>query len=88
MRVEIRSMYTVVLTKELRSRMSNIGSLLLDLEEGTDVEALLRSFPHLGRPEAYDDIMIHVFVNGKLKGFDYVLKEGDVINIHIPVSGG
>ncbi len=88
MKVEIKSMYTVALTKELQSQMSNSDSLLLELEEGTSIEALLRSFPHLGRPEAYDDIMIHVFVNGKLKGFDYILQEGDVINIHIPVAGG
>lgn len=60
----------------------------LEIKPGTGVEELLRALPGLGPPEAFDDIMIHVFVNGRLRGFDYVLRPGDVIDLHIPVSGG
>jgi len=60
----------------------------VDLEEGATVRDLLWALPSLGPSEQWDDIMIHVFVNGELKGYDYPLRNGDVVDLHIPVSGG
>jgi len=60
----------------------------VDLEEGATVRDLLWALPSLAPSEQWDDIMIHVFVNGELKGYDYPLRNGDVVDLHIPVSGG
>jgi molybdopterin converting factor small subunit len=62
--------------------------MLVEVREGTTIDALLRTLPAIGPPEQFDDIMLHVFVNGRLKGFDYVLQPEDVLDLHIPVSGG
>jgi hypothetical protein len=32
--------------------------------------------------------MLHVFVNEEIAGFDKVLENNDIIDLHIPVSGG
>jgi len=60
----------------------------IEIEAGTTVEGLLKNFSSLGPVKAFDDIMIHVFVNGTVRGFDYVLQPEDIVDIHIPVSGG
>jgi len=86
--IKIRSTYAIGLTDHLRSQSASGKDLLVEIEENTNVEGLLQELPSLGPAEAFDDIMIHVFVNGKLRGHDYVLQPGDVIDLHIPVSGG
>ena len=71
--------------------MSKHGSgrdFTIEIETRTTVEGLLQSLSSLGPTQAFDDIMIHVFINGKVPGFDYVLQPQDVVDIHIPVSGG
>lgn len=88
MKVRIRSFYTIGPAKGLGTDFNRNGDLLFEIEEGATVETLLRRFPHLGPPELYDDIMVHVFVNGELQGFDYVLRPEDIIDIHLPVTGG
>jgi molybdopterin converting factor small subunit len=44
--------------------------------------------PLIGGSELWNDIMLHAFVNRQIAGFDQILKDNDVINLHIPVSGG
>jgi hypothetical protein len=44
--------------------------------------------PFLGPPGIYDDMMLHVFVNGIQRGLDHTLRRGDLIDLHIPSSGG
>ena len=88
MRVKIRSFFAVGVTDHLRPHFASGKDLIVEVEAGTDVEALLQKLPALGPPESFDDMMLHVFVNGRLQGFDCVLKPGDIIDLHIPVSGG
>lgn len=52
------------------------------LEEGTTIEELIRT---VGVP---DDEAKLVFVNGKRKERDYVLKDQDRVGIFPPVGGG
>jgi molybdopterin converting factor small subunit len=87
-KIKIRSIYALGITAELRSRFFSGKDVILEVEPGTVVEQLLKKMPFLGPPELYDDLMIHVFVNGTQQGFDYELQSNDVIDIHIPVSGG
>ena len=75
-------------TAYLRARLASDRALFMDLKPGTQVKELLEKIPGLGPPESFDDIMIHVFINRKVRGFDDVLKHGDVVDVHIPVSGG
>ncbi len=88
MKIKIRSTFAIGATKGLDSKILEGKDLAIEVKEGTKVETLLQKLPSLEPPETYDDMMLHVFVNGQLKGFDYVLNEGDVLDLHIPVSGG
>lgn len=87
-RITVRSTFAVGFTERLRSLLGSGGDMIVEVEPGTNVQELLEKMGSLGQSESFDDIMIHVFVNGKLKGFDYVLQQEDVLDIHIPVSGG
>jgi molybdopterin converting factor small subunit len=60
----------------------------MELDLGTTVEEMLLKMPYIGGPDRWDDIMLHVSVNQKIAGFDQVLKDNDVADLHIPVSGG
>jgi len=62
--------------------------LHVEVEPGTCIEELLLKMPWLGPPEEYDDLMLVVFVNGKLQPYDYILTDNDVLNLHIPMGGG
>lgn len=88
MQITIRSTFAFSGTDEQRAKISSAENLTVEIAPGTTVEALLNRFPSLGPPGSYDDMMLHVFVNGKLQGLDYVLAPQDVIDLHIPVSGG
>ena len=88
MQVKIRSSYGIGLKAEERRRLTTARDMVVELPTGARVDDLLGKLPALGPPEAFDDIMIHVFVNGRLRGFDHELQSGDVIDLHIPVSGG
>ncbi|MBW2121300.1 MAG: MoaD/ThiS family protein, partial [Deltaproteobacteria bacterium] len=87
MKITLRSTFAVGGTTGAE-RASKGGAQTVDLEEGATVRDLLWALPSLGPSEQWDDIMIHVFVNGELKGYDYPLRNGDVVDLHIPVSGG
>jgi len=88
MRVRIKSTFAVGPSKRLQSQFASGEDLYLEVESGTTVEGLLHQLSSIGPPEEWDDIMINVFVNRKLRGFDYVLQPDDVIDLHVPVSGG
>jgi molybdopterin converting factor small subunit len=84
-KVIINSTYSLGYTKEFSSDNDNI---VMELEEGTTVEGMLLKMPSMGSPDRWDDIMLHVFVNQEIAGFDQVLKDNDIIDLLVPASGG
>jgi molybdopterin converting factor small subunit len=88
MKIRIKSYFAVGTTDHLREPTGSKKEMRIEVREGTTIDELLKTLPAMGPPEQFDDIMLHVFVNGHLKGFDYVLQPGDVLDLHIPVSGG
>ena len=60
----------------------------MELEPGTTVQDLLLKLPSIGSPDEWGDLFLHVFVNHKNVGFDRVLEDKDIIDLHIPLSGG
>ncbi|MBN1849072.1 MAG: MoaD/ThiS family protein [Deltaproteobacteria bacterium] len=87
-KVKINSSYAVGRTEVFDSQVKKGGDIIVELEPGTTVEGLLLQLPSIGSPEHWDDIMLHVFVNEEIAGFDKVLEDNDIIDLHIPVSGG
>lgn len=87
-KIRIRSVFAVGLPDHLRSRFFSQEDPVVEVPLNTSVGAFLRALEFLGPSEAFDDMMLHVFVNGKLRGLDYTLQSGDVVDLHIPVSGG
>ena len=87
-KVKINSSYAVGRTEALGFQVNNGHDIIMKLEPGTTVEKLLLQLPSIGSPEHWDDIMLHVFVNKEIAGYDKVLEDDDVIDLHIPVSGG
>ena len=88
MRIMIKSTFAVGLSKRLLAQLASGEDHNIEVEPDTTIEGLLRQLSSIGPPEEWDDIMLSVFVNGKLRGFDHVLQPDDVIDLHIPVSGG
>ncbi len=86
--VRIRSSYAIGRTETFRENFAGGRDMIVEIEPGTTVDALLRRLPSIGPPEIWDDIMLTVFVNETLSGFDHVLEQDDVIDLHVPVSGG
>jgi len=86
-KIHLRSTYAVGSSGGTEGNAPVAGGRVELAPEAT-VRDLLERFPALGPSDSYDDIMIHVFVNGRLRGFDHRLAPGDVVDIHIPVSGG
>ncbi len=85
--VQLRSTFAVGKTQD-RGGDSLMKGERVRLPEGATVKDLLLRLDSGGPEEEWDDIMLHAFVNGTHRGYDYVLQEGDVIDLHIPVSGG
>jgi len=88
MRVKVRSTFAVGSTEHLSKKPLCKGETFVELPDEATVLDLLECLPSIGPKEQFDDIMINVFVNGRLCGFDHPLSPGDEIDIHIPVSGG
>ena len=86
--VKINSCYTVGQTDAFRSRFGTEDDFIVQLDPGTTVEDLLLQLPGIGGPEEWDDLMLHVFVNHHVVGFNKVLEDNDVVDLHIPSSGG
>ena len=87
-KVIINSSYALGNTSAHAYQFHDNDNLIMELEAGTTVEGMLLKMPFIGGPERWDDIMLHVFVNQEIAGFDQVLKDNDIIDLHIPVSGG
>lgn len=87
-KVIINSSYAVDQTAAHVSQPYDNDNIIMELEPGTTVEGILLKMPSVGSPDRWDDIMLHVFVNQEIAGFDRVLKDNDVINLPIPVSEG
>lgn len=87
-RVKINTTFAVGDTQTLASQFNEDGELVLELPPGTTVQQLLERLPAIGAPEDWSDLFLHVFINHRSVSFDHLLKSGDVIDIHIPLSGG
>jgi molybdopterin converting factor small subunit len=89
MEIRIKSCFAVGATQAKGTGPGmDCRDLALDMEPGSNIFDMLQQLPAIGPSEQFDDMMLHVFVNGRLEGFDYILQPGDVIDLHIPVSGG
>jgi len=86
--VKINTTFAIGNTEAFNSQFNRNGDLILELEPGTTVQDLLMRLPAIGAPENWSDLFLHVFVNHKVAGFDQVLEDGDIIDLHIPLSGG
>jgi hypothetical protein len=75
-------------TAALESQFNDKDNLIMEMEPGTTVEGMHLKMPSIGGPDRWYDIMLHVFVNQEIAGFDQIPKDNDIIDLHIPVSGG
>ena len=87
-KVTIRSGFAVGLTTESNSRSGHGRDMIVELEPETTIKDLLHKLTSIGPPNEWDDMMLMVFMNGEAQGFDHVLLDGDIIDIHIPAGGG
>ena len=87
-KVKIQSSFAIGQTVEFLSRFATGQDTILEVDPGTTIERFLSQLSSIGSPDEWDDIFLHVFVNGEVKGMNYVLLPEDVVDIHIPVSGG
>jgi hypothetical protein len=86
--VKINTTFAIGNTEAFGSQFDPKGDLILELAPGTTVEELLLRLPGLGSPENWSDLFLHVFVNHQVAPFDRVLADQDVLDIHIPLTGG
>jgi hypothetical protein len=86
--VKINTTFAIGNTEAFGAQFNRNGDLILELEPGTPVQDLLMRLPAIGSPENWSDLFLHVFVNHKVAGFDQVLEDKDILDIHIPLSGG
>ena len=87
-KVKLQSSFAIGQTVEFLSRFATGQDTILEVDPGTTIERFLSQLSSIGSPDEWDDIFLHVFVNGEVKGMNYVLLPEDVVDIHIPVSGG
>jgi len=87
-KVRINSSFAIGHTEAFVSKFNKKDGIFMELEPGTTVQELLLKLPSIGAPEHWADIFLHVFVNHEIAGFDKVLKDNDIIDLHIPLSGG
>ncbi len=87
-KIKLKSSFAVGATEEFLANYQDGHENIMEFDKGTTVLDLLNRLNSIGAPEEWDDMLLHVFVNQEVKGMDYVLEDGDEINLHIPVSGG
>lgn len=87
-KIKLKSSFAVGVTEEFLADFQDGHEVIMELDEGATVGKLLLKLSSIGDPDEWDDMLLHVFVNGNLKGMDYILQEGDEVNLHLPVSGG
>jgi len=82
-RVEVR-LYATLRKYQPEGKNSEPGEALVrELAEGTTVQKLLKNELRVPSGEVKT-----VFVNGRSRGFDHVLADGDRVGIFPPVGGG
>jgi hypothetical protein len=87
-KVIINSSFAIGHTEAFVSKFNKKDDIIMELEPGTTVYDLLLRLPFIGAPENWSDLFLHVFINHKMAGFDKVLEDNDIIDLHIPLSGG
>jgi len=87
-KVKINTTFAIGNTEAFNSQFNRNGDLILELKPETTVQDLLMRLPAIGVPGNWSDLFFHVFVNHKVAGFDQVLEDRDILDIHIPLSGG
>lgn len=87
-KIKLKSSFAVGSTEEFMKSFLEGHEVIMELDKGTTVEGLLMSLSSIGSPDEWDDMLLHVFVNEVVKGMDHVLEDGDIIDLHIPISGG
>ena len=87
-KVRLKSSFAVGATEDFLANFQDGHENIIEFKKGTTVLDLLNNLSSIGAPEEWDDMLLHVFVNQELKGMDYVLQDGDEINLHLPISGG
>ncbi len=88
MKVKIHSTFAIGMTQTPQGRSPSNGPMKVGVQPGPTVEELLEKLASLGPKDQFDDMMLCVFVNGVLRGYDHILQPEDVIDLHMPVSGG
>jgi hypothetical protein len=87
-RVKINTAFAIGDTGAYESLLDERGDLILEFGPGATVQDMLLRLPGLGSPENWSDLFLHVFINHRVAPFDRVLEDQDVIDIHIPLTGG
>ena len=86
--IKLKSSFAVGVTEEFLADFQDGHEVIVELDEGATVKDLLLKLSSIGDPDEWDDMLLHVFVNGNIRGMDYILQEGDEVNLHLPISGG
>ena len=87
-KIIINSSFAIGHTEAFKTHFNKSDEIVKEVEPGTTVYDLLLQLPSLGDPKNWSDLFLHVFINHKMAGFDQVLQNGDIIDLHIPLSGG
>ncbi len=87
-KIRLKSSFAVGATEEFLADYQDGHEKIIEFDQGATVLDLLNNLNSIGAPEEWDDMLLHVFVNQEVKGMDYVLQDGDEVNLHLPVSGG
>lgn len=86
--IKLKSSFAVGVTEEFLADFQDGHEVIVELDEGETLRDLLLKLSSIGNPEEWDDMLLHVFVNDVIRGMDYILQNGDEVNLHLPVSGG
>jgi molybdopterin converting factor small subunit len=87
-KIKLKSSFAVGATEEFLANFQDGHEVIMEFDKGATVLDLLNRLSSIGSSHEWDDMLLHVFVNNVLKGMDYVLQDGDEINLHLPISGG
>ena len=87
-KIRLKSSFAVGATEYFLANFQDGHEVIMEIDNGTTVLDLLNQFSSIGAAHDWDDMLLHVFVNQVLKGMDYVLQDGDEINLHLPTAGG
>jgi molybdopterin converting factor small subunit len=87
-KIKLTISFAVGATEEFIANFQDGHEVIMEFDKGAPVLDLLNRLSSIGSSPEWDDMLLHVFVNNVLKGMDYVLQDGDEINLHLPISGG